>query len=233
MTTLTTAGPLAILLMSCAGSAPPVTRVEAPPSASAPAPPPPAKAATSDEAWFPLVAGATWEYDATFGTKQTHERRVLRAATTPIGRVFYFADVETEKDDNPTVGSNAFGLGAYRSGPAGIETTEVYFRDELGKLSSPMQTLLRFPVEKGTTTTVMGGKKLETRVGGVEEVVVPAGTFSCLRLDQHELWLEEVYEGAVWLGRGVGMVKRRYVTGRVEVLTAWSTPAGGLASPSP
>jgi len=68
----------------------------------------------------------------------------------------------------------------------------------------------------------LGGKRLETTVFGPETITVPAGTFACIRLDQREVWSDKTYARApVWLARGIGTVKRMYVTGRVEVLTAF------------
>lgn len=80
------------------------------------------------------------------------------------------------------------------------------------------------PIVPGATTTLHGGKRLETTVVGPETVTVPAGTFACLRLDQREVWETVTHEGSVWLARGVGTVKRVYVTGRLEVLTAFHVP---------
>lgn len=200
----------------------------APTPAVAPTIAPPASSTAAvepagDVSYFPLVAGAVYEYDAVFGDKRSHERRIVRAADTAIGRVFYFVDAEDEQKENPSIGTNAFGLGVYRVSDDGLETADVYFLDELPKVTA-LQFALRFPIEPGATTTLSGGKKLETKVIGPETITVPAGTFACIRLNQREIWTDVVHEGSVWLARGVGMVKRIYVTGRTETLTAYRLP---------
>ena len=214
---------LFVVALTCACRATPPS---APPAAR---PPPEAPRAAvvprGDAAYFPLVVGAVYEYDAAFGEHRTHERRLVRAAETPVGRMFYFIDADDEREENPSIGSNGFGLGVYRVTDAGVETADVYFRDDAAKvLATGVQFALRFPIQPGATTTFLGGKKLETTVGGEETITVPAGTFTCLRLDQREVWPEAVHEGAVWLARGIGTVKRVYVTGRTETLTAFKLP---------
>ncbi len=204
------------VLVACGGSrsAPPAPALSPRPALAVAAIP------SDDAALLPLVPGAVYEYDATFSGKSSHVVRVVRTKETPVGRLFYFVESPEVADDNPSIGSNNFGLGAYRVTSKGIETADAYFLDEMTKITA-LQLAVAFPIEHGATTTLLGGKKLETTVVGPETVTVPAGTFECLRLDQREVWPEQVYEGRVWLSKGVGTVKRVYVTGRTEVLTTF------------
>jgi hypothetical protein len=198
----------------------PPPRVEPPPPVEARAPPP-----QTDASYFPLVDGATYEYDATFGAKRSHERRIVRRVSLAVGTMYFFVDADADPNDDVSIGSNNFGLGAYRMTDAGLVTADAYMRSDLQKIGETgLQTIVAFPLVVGATSTVHGGKKLETTVGANEDVTVPAGTFHCVKLEQREVWPSEVYEGAVWLARGVGAVKRIYVTGRTEVLTSYRLP---------
>ena len=214
----------AILACAIAGCHTP--EVSSPPPGGPPPKPVEAKAPPrTDASYFPLVDGATYEYDATFGTKRSHERRVVRRVNLAVGTMYFFLDADREAEEDTSIGSNNFGLGAYRMTDAGLVTADAYMRSDLQKIAETgLQTIVAFPLVPGATTTVHGGKKLETTVGANEDVTVPAGTFHCLKLEQREVWPSEVYEGAVWLAHGVGTVKRIYVTGRTEVLTSFHVP---------
>lgn len=174
-----------------------------------------------DGAYFPLIAGATYDYDTVYTGVHEHVRRIVRSTSTPVGAMFYFVDQGAE-DENPSIGPNAFGLGVYRLTSEGIETADVYFLEEAAKISGA-QLLVAFPLQQGAMTTTTG-KKLETTVAGPETITVPAGTFDCMRFDQREIWPSATYAGGVWLARGIGTVKRVFVTGRTESLTAYRFP---------
>ena len=170
------------------------------------------------DSYFPLVVDAAYEYDAEFEGKKSHAVRLVRGTDAAVGRVFYFVDEEEASNPNPIVGTESFGLGAYRVTNDAIETAPAFWLEDVAAVSA-MQTAVQLPPVKGATVTLEGTHELEVRVVGPETLSVPAGTFSCVRLDEREIWPDKVYEGAVWLARGVGVVKRVYTTGRTEVLT--------------
>lgn len=208
-----------IVLAATSCSPPPLPPPATPaPSEESAEPAPKAELPAGDAAYFPLIAGATYDYDTVYTGVHKHIRRIVRTTNTSVGPMFYFVDSGAE-DENPSVGPNAFGLGVYRLTSEGIETADVYFLEEAAKISGT-QLIVQFPLQQGATTTTTG-KKLETTVAGPETITVPAGTFACMRFDQREIWPSETYEGGVWLARGVGTVKRVFVTGRTETLTAY------------
>jgi hypothetical protein len=175
--------------------------------------------------YFPLVVGTVYEYDGEFGGKKSHTSIVVRDGDAAIGRLFYFVDVTDEAEANPIIGSESFGLGAYRVTDRAIETAEVFWRQDLAKVST-LQTAVQLPLVKGSTATLEGSHRLEVSVADPESVSVPAGTYSCVRIDEREIWPDKTYEGAVWLSRGIGVVKRVYTTGRTEALTRVRFPPG-------
>jgi hypothetical protein len=184
-----------------------------------------AAAATPVEAsYFPLIAGTVYEYDGDFAGKKMHSSTVVREGDAPIGRVFYFVDADDEGQDNPIIGTESLGLGAYRVTDRAIETAQAFWRKDLATVSA-MQTALQLPPLKGATFTLQGDHRLEVSVVGEETVTVPAGTYPCIRIDEREIWPDRTYEGSVWLSRGVGIVKRVYTTGRVNVLTRVRFPS--------
>jgi hypothetical protein len=179
------------------------------------------------ESYFPLVVDARYEYDAEFGGKRSHVSILVRSADAIAGRVFYFvdaSDVADASDSNPIVGTESFGLGAYRANERAIETGAAFWLTDVPNVSA-LQTAVQLPPVSGATVTLEDdGHQLEVRVVGTETVKVPAGSFSCLRLDEREIWPTNVHEGAVWLARGVGVVRRVYTTGRTEELTSVRFP---------
>jgi hypothetical protein len=177
-----------------------------------------APAAPVEASYFPLVVGTVYEYDGDFDGKKLHSSITVREGDAAIGRVFYFVETDEDAQDNPIIGTESFGLGAYRVTEGGVETAEAFWRKDLASVST-LQTALRLPPLKGATEVLEGNHRLEVIVAGPESVSVPAGTFACVRIDEREIWPDKTYEGAVWLSRGLGVVKRIYTTGRIDVLT--------------
>jgi hypothetical protein len=180
-------------------------------------------------AYFPLVSGAEYNYKGTFEGKVYPKPVAVRTHDLGAVKGYYFVDFDEKGETSQIVGTNCFGLGSYRYADGKLLTDKAFWTRDLEKIDPKgAQTLLAFPLKAGAKTIVKDGDKvLSLTVVGPETVKVPAGTFEdCVKVTVEELWPKRGvrYEGAVWLARDVGIVKRQYATGRIDELVSYKIP---------
>lgn len=173
---------------------------------------------------FPLVAGARYSFVGSFHGKTSTTELELRAVDGQGEKVFHFAEVASaSKLVAPT-----FGLGAFVARADGLYTADALRADDLPSIpKSAFHKLVGLPAKVGAVEKaivpakgIVPGIAQTYRVGAIEPVTVPAGTFEgCVRLDIETIIDGEKDVSSVWLAPGIGPVKFRRATGRVDELT--------------
>lgn len=178
--------------------------------------------------FFPLVEGSEYTYRGAYEGNVNVEALVVRTFFLPDGtKVFYFLDTSEKDEANPIIGSNMFGLGAYFFDNSGLWTIEAFWKEDLQKIDLVQrQLLLNSPLTPPSSTTLTGQQSnpiTTVVVERFEDVSVAAGEFQhCVKLKIITKWDSgKEYLSFVWLARGVGLVKWRKGTGRVEELTGY------------
>ena len=171
----------------------------------------------ADEAgWFPLVADARWTYDGRFDGTVYRNTLALRAIQVDDRTVYGFYDIG-ERIEGQLLMGNMFGDELFRRDGDVLYVADEHSPDE-------EHVLLRFPLRAGETTEYrVGSRVTRTTVAGEEQVTVPAGTFDCLRLTvvvEYDSGKESPH--TVWLARGVGLVKWKRSTGRLDELVHYA-----------
>lgn len=172
--------------------------------------------------YFPVPAGASWDYVAHFNGMEFHETRLLVPAD--VGGVDAFVFVDAAEKNEPVISTftGMFGLGAYHLGPEGLETWDAFWMSDVDALKpDDRQLMLALPPQLGSSITLNTDSPDRSRpitVEAFEAVTVPAGTFEdCVRIHLGD-------DSYAWLAPGVGLVKWVLLTGRVEELEAFSFP---------
>ncbi len=106
-------------------------------------------------------------------------------------------------------------------GPEETQTLRVS-GDTLWVTRRGSEALLVGPFKRGTAWDWAGGRAW---VSGTEDIAVPAGQFSCVRIERRRKFMsgpanmdEEITE---WWAKGVGMVKKKRVLKGVTGTTGW------------
>lgn len=183
----------------------------------------PTAASQTETDWFPLVAGATYTYDAEFNGRQMRETREVVAV--PLGdQTGFIFEVVADKD-NPSgiIFANMFGLGVYGQTPEGLVTWPALHRRDADTAHThgPAQLLVGLPpvVGEGHALDTAASERLNPiKVVGFEDLSLPAGDFKgCAHIDLGS-------DSAAWLCPDVGLAKWVFPTGRVEQLATYSIP---------
>jgi hypothetical protein len=165
-----------------------------------------AHADTPKPAVFPVVVGTKFTftsaaYESTWTTKL--------AAT---GTLMQFAPHEDTL--------NYFTKAGFRIAKDGIYIVGETLAD-LGEPAPAPARAIGFPVKKGATAKVPGFLPTTYTVGARETVKVPAGRYSAWKITISD---KVNPSGAVWIAPGVGIVKIRLPSGRVDELAKIEPP---------
>ncbi|BFM39112.1 hypothetical protein [Synechocystis sp. LKSZ1] len=163
-----------------------------------PTPPPPD--------YYPLPLEAWWKYQSTTsaGQKSEFTVKVLQAEKQNDGTSWIKTEVQS--------GSQFF---VWYSKPKGqvLEHKTLYPQNNLTNLYEPVKLFLKNPLTKGDRwnwkgTGMMGVAIEETsQVVGAEEVVVPAGKFSAMKVETTVIQAGTEMKRTQWFANQVGMVK--------------------------
>lgn len=206
---------LTVWLLGCGGAGgEPSIPPGGPAPSVAPAADRPAPAASGP--YFPLVAGATYEYRGTFRGAEDLTQIVVKSNGSGG---FYFIDAPDAEKDVVIIGSRSFGRGVYAVDATAIRTWEAFWVGEARDAQKGEgEVLLALPPRIGAKSKAGGA---ELVVEGFEAVKVPAGLFEgCVSIATRS----EGKDGHVWLAPGVGMVKWVRITGRVDELVRYRIP---------
>lgn len=170
----------------------------------------------ADESWFPLVEDARWTYDGHFEGTVYRNTLGLRKLRVDERTVLAFYDLG-ERIEGQLLMGNMFGDELFRR-----DGDVLYVADE--HRPEEEHVLLRFPLRAGDTTEYRVGSRLtRTTVEGEDQVTVPAGTFDTLRLSVVVIYDSgDESRHTVWLARGVGLVKWKRATGRLDELVHYA-----------
>lgn len=164
------------------------------------------------EGWFPLVEDARWTYDGHFDGTVYRNTLGLRRLRVDERTVFGFYDLG-ERIEGQLLMGNMFADELFRR-----DGDVLYVADE--HRPEEEHVLLRFPLRPGDTTEYrVGSRVTRTTIEGEDQVTVPAGTFETLRLTVIVTYDSgDESQNTVWLARGVGLVKWKRGTGRLDEL---------------
>lgn len=175
-----------------------------------------ATVARADRDYFPLREGATFDYAWSYEGRSGVDHLTVRRVEIDGRTVFYFDATNGRRESN-IIGANHLGLGAYEVRPDGIYTRDVFWRHDLEASRADSASLLvPLPLRPDFRVVVKGQHHDVTLTAqGFEDVTVRAGTFKrCLKLSVDA----EGQKGTAWLAPGVGLVKWKKHTGRVQEL---------------
>ena len=179
-----------------------------------------------DSSYFPLAEGSTYYFRGFFDGKESVDGIKVKK-TTLNGNCtgYYFQDID---DSGNIIGSNMFGLGLYLRGIDGLYTIEAFWKNDIFKVHcSQKQKILPDSLNGEEKIEYLGQQsnpKYLLTVEGFENIEVPAGKFKdCVKIRIYTKWdNSKEYVEYVWLARGVGLVKWRKGTGRIEELINYS-----------
>jgi len=180
--------------------------------------------------YFPLVTESKRTYEYSFQGDGGLQTIVTKHIVIDGTSVFFAIDEADLPEDSAIIGPELPGLGAYVRDAEGIGTIPCFWKQDLsGAQLSGKQAMLEFPLRTGDATRLVdnGGERQTTlTVTAFETVTVPAGTFeNCARIEIAVKWQNgKRYAGIVWLAEGIGVVKWRKRTGRLEELASFQIP---------
>lgn len=174
------------------------------------------------QSWFPLIPASRYVYEGRFQDKVHEQILTVVKESTPYGDLCYFAHpTDVGKEPSPSLDSNMFGRAGYVTTAGELLTIRAsFFGGFTEEKSSRAYSMLRFPPKTGDKTVINDGFSiLTTTVQGFEKIEVPAGRFpACCRLQIVQQFPEGSETGSVWIAEGVGVVKWRRSTGRIDQL---------------
>jgi|APGre2960657468_1045069.scaffolds.fasta_scaffold124107_1 hypothetical protein len=174
-----------------------------------------------DSTFFPLKENATYYYRAFFnGQEYTESIKVRRIKIDGNCIVYYFKAT----DGSEIIGPNMFGLGLYLWDVDGLYTIVSFWESDIDKVHCMQrQKLMPKTNNQNIEIEYLGENSnpvYHLTLEGTENVIVPAGQFKdCLKIRVLTKWdSNKEYISYVWLAKGVGLVKWRKDTGRIEEL---------------
>jgi len=193
--------------------------------------------AASNEAvdYLPLQPGTRYHYQARFDGRTELTTLIVRPARLGDGTpVAVFIDGVDASLANPVIGPNGFGLGAYAGEANKLITWPAFWLRELDALDrDDGAPLLPDALRAGTSLQLAGSDtrgSVSMTFREIADVDVRAGHFQgCAVIDIEERWPSGArYESTVWLAPGVGMVRWKRSTGRIDELLRIDLPPSAL-----
>jgi hypothetical protein len=189
----------------------------------------PVAADIASDAYFPMEKGFSWVYDTL--NKQDNKHFDMKVVIDgPWDENKQVGMILTQKDKRGKMREfllkNEKGVFIYKLGLSKGYTPEVDTK------FTPAVPRVIYPLEPGTKVHWEGRLKVvwvdkhiifDGKVVGFEDVIVPAGTFHCIKLHYHQKRDKEVVDEDAWYAQGVGQVK--YDGGQyVKELKSYSKP---------
>jgi hypothetical protein len=160
--------------------------------------------------YYPLGEGTKWHYRVEVGGKTVQVTNQVAKVETIDGQPL--ARLETVVGEGQVTASEHL-----RTTPQGV------FRHRYNGIAvSPPLCLLKYPVKDGeswATDIKIGGMQLKVRcrVGGAEEVEVPAGKYKAVTSDVETAVMGVKITTKYWFAPGVGVVKQTANLGGQDV----------------
>ena len=180
--------------------------------------------------WFPLVEGARYTYRGMVNGEYQLWESVIRYLDCGDGSVFVAADPRSLDEPVELYGLNMLMLGSLFTDSRGLWAGPMVWKHDFTDVRKEgLRLVVERPPQPGFATAIVDGAHTKTiTVMPREDVVVPAGRFpSCVKLEIHDDWTDDEYNGYAWFADDVGMVKWIRGTGRVEELVEYSITRGG------
>ncbi|MFH1380489.1 MAG: hypothetical protein ABII23_09455 [bacterium] len=163
--------------------------------------------------YFPLTIGTTWEYHTyTKDNKESFMMKVIVEEPEEYkGKIYH---ILTQKDTRGQMRSFL----EITEESINVKKTGVKksFTPEVSAVHEPALPLFPFNLEKDHTFHWEGRLKiafvnkdiiLDGRIIGEEEIEVPAGRFTCIKIHFHQKRGEEITDEYAWYAPGAGQVK--------------------------
>ena len=173
------------------------------------------------KSYLPLIENSSYYYRGFYNGKEyVKGLKVKKLVLNGNCTAYYFNDI----DGTTLIAGNMFGLGLFLKdydGLYGIEANSSYFISDID--CSQQQKILHNYInffEEIEYKGFNGDAKYLIEVEGFEDIEVPAGKFQeCLKIRIKTKWDSgKEYVEYVWLAKGVGLVKWKKATGRLDEL---------------
>jgi hypothetical protein len=180
-------------------------------------------------AYWPLRAGARYEYRGTFQGQVFEKTLVVRQVDVGSEAAYYFIESDDEErgGDSLIGAGNNIGAGLYVNRADGVYTADVLALSGARRVTpKAMRRMLPTPLAVGAVTHLDGHWAHTYTVEGFESVKVPAGAFE--RVVRVGIKAGEngadTESSTAWIAPDIGVVRWQRATGRVDELVAFHPP---------